>query len=169
MAYASSTSPANTLRLTSLSNFASRIANQRPASSAPQFASTFDNGWLSFGDIYNYAETFLHQPDYDVAAAKASFAITQPFSVSDYASTYLANLDVSKFTGKVWLGSGEFDLVVCGGDCNKTYKDGTQDQIWSGVDGGVKTFLLDGAGHGPNFARNHELLFADIVGFLGGV
>ncbi|KAF2653300.1 alpha/beta-hydrolase [Lophiostoma macrostomum CBS 122681] len=169
MAYGTNSDPAKIIQLTSLSTFASRIANMRDSDSAPQFANTFDNGWLSFGDIYAYAESFLHQPDYDVEVAKSSFAITQPFSIADFASTFSANLDVSKFHGKVLLTSGEFDLVLCGGNCTSTFAGGVQEQVWSGLKEPISTYVLPGAGHGANFAKNAGLMFAEIVRFLNAL
>ena len=169
MAYSSPSDPAHILQVTDLSTFASRIANMLPSDSAPQFATTFDNGWLGFGDIYAYVEAFLYQPNYDVEVAQSSFAITQPFSVSDYASTTKVDFDVSKFRGKVFLTAGEFDLVLCGGNCTSTYAMGLQDQVWSGLVEPPTTYILPEAGHGANFAKNAALMFGEIVKFLNAL
>jgi NADH:ubiquinone oxidoreductase subunit B-like Fe-S oxidoreductase len=87
----------------------------------------------------------------------------------DFASSTKVAFDVSKFHGKVLLASGEYDLVVCGGNCTSTYAMGMQDQVWSGLKEPASVYVLPEAGHGANFAKNPRLMFGEIVKFLNAL
>jgi hypothetical protein len=146
-----------------LSIFASRIANSLPAPLRPQFAETLDNGYLGFGDMYAYVEAFLHKPDYEIAAAEYSFSVSQALAISEFAGGFPSPA-ATGFKGRVLVTSGQFDLLLCDGDCESTFEDGMQNDVF--VDAEVVAYVQPGAGHGQNFAVNANELYAKITSFL---
>lgn len=145
--------------------FASRIAKTLPVESRPQFADTLDTGYLGFGDIFAYVQSFLHQPDYEVGAAEYSFRVSQPFAISEF----LGGLPTAKatgFTGGVLVTSGQFDVLACNGDCLSTFAEGVQKDVFP--DAKLSPYVQPRAGHGQNFGTEAGTLYAKIVDFLDG-
>jgi hypothetical protein len=148
-----------------LTIFASRIANMLPAPLRPQFAETLDNGYLGFGDMYAYVEAFLHRPDYEIAAAEYSFNVSQAVATSEFVGGFPSPV-ATGFKGRVLVTSGQFDLLLCDGDCESTFKDGMQNDVF--VDAEVVAYVQPGSGHGQNFASNADKLYGKITSFLDG-
>ena len=145
------------LSSTTPSVFANRIAT-------PSFPDR-DSGYLMFGDIYAHVETFFHQPDYDVEAAQYAQGISQPAAVGEFL-TLLPNLTPgARFTGKLWIGSGQRDYIICSGNCDVEFAGQGHGNLWKGVEK-PRAYVLPNAGHGVNFHLNSPDLFADIVQFL---
>jgi len=69
------------------------------------------------------------------------------------------------FKGKVLVTTGEFDLPVCGGECNSTFANGGQKSVFAGAEV-VETYLHPGAGHGVNFAVNATGFYDVLTSFL---
>lgn len=149
-----------------LSIFASRIISTLPASAKPQFSSSFDDAWISFGDKYAFTESFLGGEDYDVAAAEYAFTIAQPYSAVDFVSAFADQTMAPGFEGKVLLAPAERDLFFCAGDCRDTFKQGTQSEFFSNPKVDVKMYVQEGSGHGQNFAKNAGDLYKEVVKFV---
>jgi pimeloyl-ACP methyl ester carboxylesterase len=162
ISYPNATDPAAQTISWVLEIFAARIANMLPAASRPQFAETLDTGYLSFGDIFGYIQGFLHQPNYEVAAAEYSFKVSQALAISELLT---GTTSVSpEYKGKVLVTSGQFDALLCNGDCVSTYAYGTQSAVFPNTK--VKTYLQPGSGHGQNFEKNAPELYAEIMKIL---
>lgn len=150
-----------------LSVFASRIVSSLPEAAKPQFASTFDDGWLSFADKYAFTESFLGAEDYDVAAAEYSFTIAQPYSGVDFLSVFAQPSVADKFTGKLLFAPAERDLFFCAGDCKDTYARGLQEVAFPKLKRSDITYYFQGgSGHGQNFATNAKDMYAAVVTFV---
>jgi hypothetical protein len=145
--------------------FSNRIAKTLPVASRPQFAETLDTGYLGFGDIFNYVQAFHHQPNYEVAAAEYSFSASQPLAIGEFLEGF-ARPTAKGFKGKVLVTSGQFDVLLCNGECESTFAGGVQDSVFP--DTKVSLYVQPGAGHGQNFESNAGALYAKIVSFLDG-
>ncbi|KAF1957297.1 alpha/beta-hydrolase [Byssothecium circinans] len=145
------------LSTTTPSVFANRIAT-------PTFPDR-DSGYLMFGDIYAHVETFFHQPDYTIETAQYAQSITQPGAVGEFLTLFPDFARSAEFTGKLWIGSGQRDYIVCSGNCDVTFAGEGYRGVWKGVRE-PRPFVLKGAGHGVNFHLNAQDLFKDILGFL---
>lgn len=142
-----------------------RIAKTLPVENRPQFAETLDTGYISAVDMYSYVLGFLHQPNYEVGAAEYSYKTLQALSVSEFFSLELKNSP--EFKGKVFLTSGEYDSLLCNGDCADTFAKGVQNDAFKGAE--LTTYVQPGAGHGQNFEGNAPDLYAEIMKFLATV
>ncbi|KAF2464114.1 alpha/beta-hydrolase [Lindgomyces ingoldianus] len=142
------------------SAFASRIAST--VSSAYR---SLDSGYLSFGDVYAHIETFFHQPNYAVDVVEYAQAISQPFAIAEYLSLGRISLVAAEFKGPVFITSGQFDLIVCGGECKSTFANGTQKEKFPKARV-LETYAHPGAGHGVNFGANATGFFGKTVEFL---
>jgi len=145
--------------------FANRVAKTLPVASRPQFSQTLDNGYLGFVDMFSYIQAFLTQPDYEVSAAEYSFSVSQALAIGEFLEGFSAPV-AKGFKGKVLVTSGQFDLLLCNGECESTFANGLQDDIF--VDTKVIKYVQPGAGHGQNFASNAGELYAKIVSVLDG-
>ncbi|KAJ4288172.1 hypothetical protein N0V90_012189 [Kalmusia sp. IMI 367209] len=146
-----------------LSVFASRIVSTLPESSKPQFADSFDSGWVSFADKYSYTQSFLGAVDYSIPAAEYSYKITQPYSGVDFLSAFAEHTVADRFEGKVLLAPAGRDLFFCAGDCKDTFERGLQKDAFPKAN--ITVWVQDGAGHGQNFAQNAKELYGQIVKF----
>ena len=126
--------------------------------------STHDNGYLGFGDIYAHTETFFHPP-YSIPTIEYAQSIAQPLGISELLSLRTLNLPAPEFKGKVLVTSGEFDFVLCGGECKSTYAAGVAQGVFSGAKV-VDTYLHPNGGHGVNFANNATGFYGVITTFL---
>ncbi|KAL1604047.1 hypothetical protein SLS60_005639 [Paraconiothyrium brasiliense] len=147
-----------------LSVFGSRIVSTLPASSKPQFAASFDDGWLSFVDKYAFTESFLGGEDYEVPAAEYSFKIAQPYSGVDFLSAFAQMTAADKFEGKVLLAPAERDLFFCAGDCKDTFARGLQGSLFPNTK--PEVYFQQGSGHGQNFALNARDMYGEVVRFV---
>ncbi|CAI6284645.1 unnamed protein product [Periconia digitata] len=160
----------NILGKYALTVFGGRLISDVPSSSLPANADSFDDSHVAFGDIYSYAQAFLHHPQTapDVAVANYTFSITQPLPVSEFASLGNIDLRAPDFAGKVLITAGQYD-VLCGGDCYATFDAGVQNTtIFSNEGAVVETFVQPGAGHGAVFQEDNGAR-ERIFGFLGSV
>ncbi|KAJ4345853.1 uncharacterized protein N0V89_011988 [Didymosphaeria variabile] len=147
-----------------LSVFGSRIVSTLPPSSKPQFANTFDDGWLSFVDKFAFTESFLGGEDYEVPAAEYSFKIAQPYSAVDFLSAFAQMTVADKFEGKVLFAPAERDLFFCAGDCKDTYARGVQGRAFP--NNNTEVYFQEGSGHGQNFALNAKDMYGEVVKFV---
>lgn len=141
--------------------FASRIAS---TVNPPLYPSTiYDTGYVIFADIFSHVLTFFRTYEKDVA--EYAHTIAQPLSVAELQSLGTLNLDARLYKGKVFITTGENDLLACGGECKSTYATGTQNTTWMGASA-LETYVHPGAGHGVNFNRNAPVFYGKIVSFL---
>ncbi|KAF2799866.1 alpha/beta-hydrolase [Melanomma pulvis-pyrius CBS 109.77] len=126
--------------------------------------SRLDTGYLAFGDIYAHTETFFHPP-YSIPTIEYAQSISQPFAIVELISLRTLQLSAPAFKGKVLVTTGEFDFLVCGGECKSTYAANGANQVFSGAEV-VETYLHPGAGHGINFAANATGFYNVITSFL---
>jgi pimeloyl-ACP methyl ester carboxylesterase len=169
-AFPNGTDPAASISGLGLSVFASRIVSTLPEAAKPQFAKTFDDGWLSFGDKYAFTESFLGAEDYDVASAEYAFKITQPYSAVDFLSVFAKMSVADKFQGKLLFAPAERDLFFCGGDCKDTFGRGVQGQAFPLLKKtDVSMYVQEASGHGQNFASNAKDMYAAVVKFVDGL
>ncbi|KAF1975114.1 hypothetical protein BU23DRAFT_634103 [Bimuria novae-zelandiae CBS 107.79] len=165
-AFPNQTDPAFGASDFSLSIFTSRIVSSLPDSAKPQFAKTFDDGWLSFGDKYAFIESFLGAEDYEVPTSKYTYEITQPYSAVDFLSAFAQPSVADKFEGKILLAPAERDLLFCAGDCRDTFARGLQRDVFPNPKTEIMVYVQEGAGHGQNFAANSRDLYSAIVKFV---
>ncbi|KAF2651551.1 alpha/beta-hydrolase [Lophiostoma macrostomum CBS 122681] len=164
MGYPSASDPAKGFSSYVFSFFGVRIAAQLPADRAPQFASTYDTGYTAFGDMYRHIESFFHHPDYDYEAAEYAQSITAPNSATELTSVAAVSLVAPGFKGKVLITSGNFDLLICNGNCTDTYAMGNQDIVFPGTK--PDTYVHPGAGHGVNFGHNATGFYDHILRYI---
>jgi pimeloyl-ACP methyl ester carboxylesterase len=145
--------------------FAARVARTLPVASRPQFSETLDNGYLGFADMFSYIQSFLHQPNYETSAAQYSFSVSQALAISEFLEGFPTPV-AKGFKGRVLVTSGQFDELLCNGDCESTYANGRQKDIF--VDAKVSTYVQPNAGHGQNFESNAGDLYAKIVSIVEG-
>ncbi|KAF2869790.1 Alpha/Beta hydrolase protein [Massariosphaeria phaeospora] len=127
-----------------------------------------DSGYLMFGDIYAHIETFFHEADYLRATAEYAHSISQPAAAGEFLTITLAQSDVelsAAFKGKLWIGTGQRDLIVCSGNCDVPFRSGAYKEVYKGVQD-PRGYVLEGAGHGPNLHLNAQDFFGDIKAFL---
>ena len=141
------------------------MANSQQPPSRIQFADTFDNSYITFGDIYAYIENFHHQGNYELEAAKYAYSITQPSSAPGFASAQQLNLFAPGFKGKVMLTTGEFDYALCNGNCTAVYAEKVYEDAYPKA-GVIYPYLLPGAGHGINLEKDAKIFYAEITKFL---
>jgi hypothetical protein len=148
--------------------FSLRIANKRPPGSSPQFAQSFDNGWLTFGDIYSYLLNFHHQPDYEVEAAQYAYSVTQPVSVTEFFSASGLTVPSPGFKGKVMVTTGKYDTALCDGECDRIYALKIADHIFPAA-AQVLPYVHPNAGHGLNFEKNAPEYYTELLKFLASL
>jgi pimeloyl-ACP methyl ester carboxylesterase len=169
-AFPNATDPAAFISGLGLSVFAARIVSTLPEAAKPQFAETFDDGWLSFGDKYAFTESFLGAEDYDVSAAEYAFKIAQPYSAVDFLSVFVQMGVADRFQGKLLFAPAERDLFFCGGDCKDTFARGVQGQAFPLLNAtDVSLYVQEASGHGQNFASNAKDMYAAVVSFVDGL
>lgn len=84
-----------------------------------------------------------------------AYSIRQPSGVVEHQSSVVLYLDhpvAPLYTGPVQLVVGEFDWVVCLGDCNNTYNTSHVEQMFPKASD-VDVYLQPGARHGLPFHR----------------
>jgi hypothetical protein len=167
MGYPADSDPSNSFARYTFSYFGARIAAQLPADRAPQFASTYDTGYTAFGDMYRHIETFFHQPNYDYEAAAYAQSISAPNSATELTSVSAVSLVSPGFKGKVLITSGNFDLLVCNGNCTDTYENGIQASVFP--DTKPDTYVHPGAGHGINFSHNATGFYDYILAYVDSI
>lgn len=148
-----------------LSVFASRIVSTLTGDARPQFANSFDNGWLSFADKFAFTEAFLGAEDYEVPAAEYSYKIAQPYSIVDFLSAFAQPSVADKYVGKLLLAPAERDLFFCAGNCTDTFARGGQKSAFPNPKTDISLFVQEGSGHGQNFALNARDLYKAITTF----
>ena len=164
MSYPAATDPAGMQGLLSFSFFGSRIAAQLEADRAPQFAKTYDTGYISFGDKFRHIQTFFHHPDYDYAAADYAQSITAPTSASELVSTLALTLASPGYKGKVLITSGQYDFLSCDGNCTDTYAKGKQADVFPNAN--WTTYAHPGAGHGSTLSLNATGYYDYILNYI---
>lgn len=141
--------------------FRAKIANTVDPKKWPK--AEYDNGYIVFADIYGHIDTFFRTYERDVAEYADS--IVAPLAVSEHASLGFLDLHAPSYRGKVFLTSGENDILGCGGDCKSTFAMGLQGEVWKGVSR-FEYYVHPGAGHGVNFNKGAGVFFGKIFGFL---
>ena len=164
MAYPAANDPGASFSFYVFSLFGSRIASQLPADLKPQFADTYDNGYVAFGDIFRHIQCFFHQPAYDIEAAKFAQSISQPSAGAEVVSILAVNLTAPEYKGKVLITSGQYDLLVCTGNCTASYETGTQKEKFPKAN--ITTYVHPDAGHGINLGHNATGFFEHILGYV---
>lgn len=139
---------------------ASRIANQQSAQWHDR-----DTGYLNFGDIYAHVNTFFKQPDYEVPAAEYTQSIAQPFAAMEFLSLQTLNRNSSTFKGAAMVTAGQYDFVVCGGECESTFSGGGAQEMFKGARK-LNLYVHPGAGHDVNFGLNATGFYGEITKFL---
>jgi hypothetical protein len=144
--------------------FAERIGS----TISPAFADR-DTGYIGFADIFSHVQAFFHQPDYEVAAAEYAHSVNQPGAVIEFLT--LQNLDQAAhdFKGHVLVTTGEFDLLLCSGECKSTFApEAAKNEVFTSAKR-VEQYLLPDAGHGVNFAKNAKVAYGVIGDFISGI
>lgn len=140
------------------SAFAARIGSTL----SPKYT-YLDTGYVGFGDIYSHTETFF-SPNFDVETVKYGQSISHPLGVVELLTLGRVDLSSPNFKGKVLVTVGEFDFIICGGECYSTFETGRQNDTFSGAH--LETYIHDGAAHGVNFGKNASGFYAKIIDFL---
>jgi pimeloyl-ACP methyl ester carboxylesterase len=141
--------------------FSARIASTVNPNLWPSF--TYDTGYVTFADIYNHVDTFFRE--YEQDAAEYANTIAQPLAVTELTSLATLDLDAGGYKGKVFVTTGEYDLLLCGGECYSTFKTGVQETVWRSADV-LETYVHPGSGHGVNFNKNATGFYGEIFSFL---
>ncbi|KAF2835443.1 alpha/beta-hydrolase [Patellaria atrata CBS 101060] len=160
-----------------LEAFAPRIAKTVD----PQFSDR-DNGYLAFRDIHAHAQTFFKQPNYEIGAVEYAQSIANPFGIAEFLSLFIGGSNASPFLGPVLVSllskllcfqvltsllvtTGEFDLIVCGGECNSVFARDIARSVFPRASV-VEPYVHPGVGHGVNFGKNATGLYDVIIDFL---
>ncbi|KAF2118209.1 Alpha/Beta hydrolase protein [Lophiotrema nucula] len=146
----------------SASPYIGAIFALRIASTLSKAFATLDTGYLGFGDIYTHIQTFFHQPNYAVPVAQYAQSISQPLAIAELLSLNALSLLAPEYKGKVLVTTGEFDFIVCSGECKSTFKEEAYKGVFNGTKD-VEGYVHPGAGHGVNFGAN-ATGFYDVIG-----
>jgi hypothetical protein len=123
-----------------------------------------DSGYLMFSDMYSHIETFFHAPDYDAPVAAYAHSISSPAAVGEFMTLFPDFGRSGEFRGKLWIGSGAKDLILCSGNCDIAFGDGAWMQPYGSA---VKhSYTLKDAGHGMNFHKNTPEFYEDVFKFV---
>ncbi|KAF2261870.1 alpha/beta-hydrolase [Lojkania enalia] len=142
------------------------IFSNRIASMQSSAFKHLDTGYLGFGDIYSHVETFFHKPDYAEDVAKYAQDIAQPLAIAEFLSLNTVQPVAPEFKGKVLVTTGEFDIIICSGNCVKTFASRYYKEIFPMAD--AEGYVHLGAGHGVNFNYNATGFYKVIGNFLDG-
>ena len=138
-----------------LEAFAPRIASKHE----PSKFSDLDTGYLTFVDIISHVNTFFKAPAYELEAAGYAHSISAPFAIAEFLGPQ-SPLALN-FEGPVLVTTGEFDFIVCRGECYSTFAEQPLNDIFP-KSKLIEAFVQPGAGHGVNFATNATGFYAGI-------
>ncbi|KAF2728929.1 alpha/beta-hydrolase [Polyplosphaeria fusca] len=144
------------------------FANRIGSTLSPAFSDR-DTGYIGFGDIFAHVHAFFHQPNYETQAAEYAQSISQPGTVLEFATLATLSQSAQAYKGDVLVTTGEFDILICSGECYSTYAPkAAKKEVFTGANR-VETYILPGAGHGVNFAKNAMVAYKVIGTFLGKI
>lgn len=125
-----------------------------------------DSGYLMFGDKFAHAETFFYQSSYTAPTFEYAHSISQPAAMGEFLTLRPEGDGRSaEFKGRVWIGTGQRDLIACSGNCDVAFRSEAYKDVYKGA-GKVMGYVLADAGHGVNFHVNARKFFGQIVGYL---
>jgi pimeloyl-ACP methyl ester carboxylesterase len=152
---------------------ASGFGLEYAATNDPELFGHFPSGYLVPATVNNIQNNFFHQYNAsdpsgfsdDVLAYADS--IKQPITVAAGVSTrgLIQESYAPDFAGPIQHMLGEFDWLVCGGDCKGDYDPATPQKVYPNATA-IETYLQPGAGHGLPLHRNASAGFAVSLDFL---
>ncbi|KAM0719599.1 hypothetical protein Q7P37_003729 [Cladosporium fusiforme] len=128
----------------------------------PEWAN-LSTGMLTWADELANQYVFFRHPNFDPKVLRQAERIKQPFAIGEFLTLFLPSLAAPKFTGPVLLTSGEYDMVLCGGDCTGILEPAAVDFPASTK---FETYLQPNTGHGMNLHYNASGFYDVVIGFL---
>ena len=97
--------------------------------------------------------------------AQYAQSISQPLAIAELLSLGTLPLAAPEYKGKVLVTTGEFDFIVCSGECKSTFNEGAYKGVFNGTKD-VEGYVHPGSGHGVNFNANATGFYNVIGEFL---
>jgi hypothetical protein len=83
----------------------------------------------------------------------------------EFLSLQTLNRNSSTFKGAAMVTAGQYDFVVCGGECESTFSGGGTQEMFKGARK-LDLYVHPGAGHDVNFGLNATGFYGEITKFL---
>lgn len=143
------------------------------ASDDPTLFSNFPDGYMAVGTPTSLQTAFFHRSNesdptgFTDEALAYGFSIRSPVSVGEAWSLFglFEFAPAPDMKGPVQFFVGEYDYLVCGGDCKDNYDPSVLDAAFPAA-AKVDTYIQPGAGHGLPLHLNASAGFAVTLDFL---
>ncbi|KAH6674319.1 Alpha/Beta hydrolase protein [Halenospora varia] len=145
---------------TVLESFGLRIATGQ----APGKWTGRDNGYLTWVDAPANAVAFYKGGSYDKEVLWYSEDNKQPIAIIEFLTLATLPAAALAFTGPTMVISGEFDWIVCGGNCVGVLDHPTKELFPNATD--LQINVHPKAGHGFNFAYNATGAYTAMLDYL---
>ncbi|KAH8685770.1 Alpha/Beta hydrolase protein, partial [Tricladium varicosporioides] len=145
---------------TVLESFGLRIATGQ----APGKWTGRDNGYLTWVDAPANAGAFYKGNSYDKEVLWYSEDNKQPMAIVELLTLGTLPVAAPTFTGPTMVISGEFDWIVCGGNCVGVLDHPTKELFSNATD--LQINVHPKAGHGFNFAYNATGAYTVMLDYL---
>ncbi|KAH7336531.1 Alpha/Beta hydrolase protein [Rhexocercosporidium sp. MPI-PUGE-AT-0058] len=124
----------------------------------------YDNGYLTFIDIFSYINIFYKVPNFDMKAVQYVFDRSWPIAVMEFFSIGALNFAPPGAKAPVLFINGEYDYIMCGGYCPGIVEPAARSFFPASV--GYESYIQPNTGHILNTAPNATGTYQVITNFF---
>ena len=145
----------------------SHFDHEYAAQHDPSRFAAYPSGYIVLTTQSDIQKLFFRKDGFEPALLEYTEKIKQPEAVGEYPSSDAAVFaPAAEFKGPVLFMAGEFDYVLCGGDCRGQYLKEASEGLFP-VSNKVDAYLQPGTGHALALARNATGGFGVLLAWLG--
>ncbi|PVH78248.1 hypothetical protein DL98DRAFT_494589 [Cadophora sp. DSE1049] len=124
----------------------------------------YDNGYVTFIDIFSYINIFYKVPNLDMEAVKYVFNSSWPIAIMEFFSIATLNFVSPDVKAPVLFINGEYDYIFCGGYCPGILEPAARSFFPASI--GYESYIQPNTGHILNIAPNATGTYQVITNFL---
>ncbi|OAA39558.1 catalytic protein [Beauveria brongniartii RCEF 3172] len=142
------------------------------ASVSPRLKEQYVTGYIAPKSSIGVHIDFFGPGDFSADMLQYATAHGQPAALGELLTVGDGAAAPSKYTGAVYIITGEYDVPFCGGNCNMPMQGSDASNILTMSEPMFKqaksfnTTIVPGAGHGLNFGYSHTETYRDMINFL---
>ncbi|KAG4439338.1 hypothetical protein IFR05_005150 [Cadophora sp. M221] len=125
---------------------------------------SYDNGYLTFVDIFSYINIFYKVPNFDMATVQYVFGRSWPIAVMEFFSIGALNLASPGVKAPVLFINGEYDYIMCGCYCPGIVEPAARSFFPASVK--YESYIQPNTGHILNTAPNATGTYQVIINLL---
>ena len=124
--------------------------------------SRYPNGYATWPSQWSNQYSFFAYPEFDPAVLAQAEATKEPFTIAEFVSFSLLDLDASSFKGPVFYVNAEKDQIMCGFNCTGLVGPGTDAYNAFNGTSDIESVMIAGAGHGLNLHYSAQETYGKI-------